>query len=216
MNLNYNLNDLIITSENNLNNFITTSENKTTSKKRIDNAENFVVCDGEYIVSKTYESDKLTNTETKTVANIMPDIMDVNVVFRDEKARVVRVLFADGLTEKAVLSPSDNFSLEQGISICITKKLLSDITGGYGTPVYNKIIKHAIQVMNKNSEAILQQKREQEEAKERIQRKEAKRAARKAAKKTKEREEAITIQKEAFLRAMHELQGELEQTEVKK
>ena len=42
--------------------------------------------------------------------------------------------------KKAVLAVNDEFSLEQGISICVTKKLFSMKTENNGSSVYNKIV----------------------------------------------------------------------------
>lgn len=74
--------------------------------------------------------------------NIMPDIIDVEEIQSGDSVKVVRVTFDDNTSEKAVLSANDHYSLEDGISICVTKKLLSDKTCGCGTAVYNKIIDH--------------------------------------------------------------------------
>lgn len=66
---------------------------------------------------------------------VLPHIKDVQTI----NNKVVIVVFADGTKEKAVLDSADTFSLEQGISICITKKLLSMKTGGNGSSTYNKL-----------------------------------------------------------------------------
>lgn len=79
-----------------------------------------------------------------TPYRIMPDIKDVSVV-DDKESKVVVVKFSDGESEKAVLSKEDTFNLEQGISICITKKLLS-MKCPNGNNLYNKIIKRAVNV----------------------------------------------------------------------
>lgn len=99
---------------------------------------------------------------------IMPDIKDVKIIESVQKTKresgniddevapiqrkVIKVIFADGSIETAILAPDDTYSLEQGISICITKKLLSDI-GVHGSSLYNKIIKRAGKVMTQNRQA---------------------------------------------------------------
>lgn len=80
-------------------------------------------------------------TQDGKVKTVMPAIVKVKPI----NNRVVIVEFADGTQEKAVLAKEDTFSLEQGISICITKKLLSNIVGSSnGSSVYNKLIDYAL------------------------------------------------------------------------
>ena len=77
--------------------------------------------------------------------------------------KIVCVDFADGTTEKAVLSEGDTFSLEQGVSICITKKLLSEKSLS-GNSLYNKIIQKALKIYdNKQKEAVQNLKKEKDE-----------------------------------------------------
>ena len=76
---------------------------------------------------------------------ILADIKSIRVAQKDEKPFVVIVKFTDGKIEKAFLQEGDTFSLEQGISICLAKKLLSEYTE-HETAVYNKIMKHAFEI----------------------------------------------------------------------
>lgn len=119
---------------------------------------------------------------------LIPDIKDVTV----HKDRVVIVEFVDGTTEKAVLHPDDKFSIEQGISICITKRLIG------GSAVYNKLIDRAMKIMKKNRLAEEKEKQEKEIRKERAKKYAAKKAARRAAK----REEYIATIAEAIARGI--------------
>ena len=119
---------------------------------------------------------------------LIPDIKDVTV----HKDRVVIVEFVDGTTEKAVLHPDDNFSIEQGVSICITKRLIG------GSAVYNKLIDRAMKIMKKNRLAEEKEKQEKEIRKERAKKYAAKKAARRAAK----REEYIATIAEAIDRGI--------------
>lgn len=138
---------------------------------------------------------------------IMPDICDVKVIQKDGAPKVVVVKFADGTKEKAVLDLTDTYSLEQGISICITKKLLGRNTP-FGGSLYNKVIKRAVNVMNENEKmaAKLAEQYEAEVAKAAkfVEKKKARAAKIAEAKK----EEAIEIQKEAYIRAIKELREE--------
>lgn len=80
---------------------------------------------------------------------LMPNIKNVRELDKNDR-RVVIVYFTDGTKTKAVLCPGDTYSFEQGISICITKKLLEVMSGGNGSGLYNKLIKHAYKVIEKN------------------------------------------------------------------
>ena len=120
--------------------------------------------------------------------DLIPDIKDVTV----HADCVVIVDFVDGTTEKAVLHPDDSFSIEQGISICITKKLVG------GSAIYNKLVERALKVKKNNEEAKAKRDAEEKERKERHKKYVAKKAARKAQK----REDYINLHKEAFLRAL--------------
>lgn len=124
----------------------------------------------------------------KSQKELIPDIKDVTI----HQNHVVIVEFVDGTTEKAVLHPDDKFSIEQGISICITKRLIG------GSAVYNKLIDRAMKIMKKNRLAEAKEKQEKEIRKERAKKYAAKKAARRAAK----REEYIATIAEAIARGI--------------
>lgn len=121
---------------------------------------------------------------------LIPDIKDITV----HNNHAVIVEFVDGTIEKAVLHPEDNFSLEQGISICITKKLVG------GSAIYNKLMERALDIKKHSEEAKAKKEAEAAERKERLK----KYAEKKAARKERKREEYINTQKEAYLRALAE------------
>lgn len=125
---------------------------------------------------------------------IMPDIKNIRV-----HGKTVMVYFADNTKTVAVLNSGDEFSLEQGISICITKKLL----GKDGGSIYNKLIRRALKVMDQNEKA----EREAEEKKEATKNRKKAAADKRDKKKAKKREEQIEIQKEAFVRAFETVAG---------
>lgn len=127
----------------------------------------------------------------KSYKELIPDIKDVTV----HQNRVVIVEFVDGTTEKAVLHPSDQFSVEQGISICITKRLVG------GSSIYNKLIDRAVKVMINNDAERTKKAKAEDERKEYNKR----RNERKARRKSERREEQIELQKEAYVRALREL-----------
>lgn len=138
------------------------------------------------LVANFYKDGFKTSTK-----ELIPDIKDVIV----HNNCVVIVEFTDGTSEKAVLHPYDEFSVEQGISICITKKLVG------GSSIYNKLINRAIKVMINNDAEKTKREQEEEARKERKKKNDEKKARRKAAK----REEYIETQKEAYIRALREV-----------
>ena len=120
---------------------------------------------------------------------IMSNIKDIRV-----HGNTVVMVFADNTKTVAVLHDEDDFNLEQGISICITKKLLGDGGGA----IYNKLIRKALKVMEQNEKAEKAAKEKEEAIKQR------KKAAvdKRNKKKAKKRDEQIEIQKEAIVRAI--------------
>jgi hypothetical protein len=124
----------------------------------------------------------------KSERRIMSDITDVRVY-----DNTVVVMFADKTRTSAVLDSDDTFSLEQGISICITKKLL----GEDGNSIYNKLITRALKVIKKNNKAVEDDKKKRAEDKKARELKKARAERRKA----KKREESISVQAEAIKRA---------------
>lgn len=134
---------------------------------------------------------------------LLPDISDVKVISK----KVVVVKFADNTEEKAVLDSADTYSLEQGISICITKKLLGRNTP-FGGSLYNKIIKRAMDVMEENEKAakfVAEQEKAANAKAEKVAAKKKAHAMKIAALK---KEDEIEMHKEAYLRAMRELRDE--------
>lgn len=141
---------------------------------------------------------------------VMPDIINVRVI-KDENGaeRAVSMTFADGTSTKAVAAIGDTFSLEMGISICITQRLIQQRVGArHYKAVYNKLIKYALKVKKKREETtqrmILQETHRQAKA----QKLAAKKQRRKARIEAEKREYEIELRKEAYLRAMRELEGE--------
>lgn len=105
----------------------------------------------------------------ETSKYLMPEFSDVRIIRDKEGFSIgVGIDFADGTKQKAICMPDDTFNLEQGITICLFKKML---TGGcyieeeYVTGVYNKLVKHAIKIRNKRIKAEEEAKKAEEEAK---------------------------------------------------
>ena len=139
-----------------------------------------------------------------TMENILKDIVlakkieliDLNVIVPN---KVVEATFSDETKEKVVLQEPDVFSLETAITILMCKKLLG------GTKEYNNMVKRVL----KDYDNKLKKKQEEKEEEERIYRKREKRKAYKAKREERrlnaEKERQIEIQKEAYIRAMKEL-----------
>lgn len=144
------------------------------------NTEGFCVSNKgntEYIPDYSTFKDKNTKSklfETYTdlgvlTGNGMTKIIPAIIKVKNVNDKVVIVQFADNTEEKAVLADGDTFSLEQGISICLTKKMLSELTGGNGSSTYNKLIDFAVHKYEDMRDF------EKREAERKVQEKEAKR-----------------------------------------
>lgn len=138
---------------------------------------------------------------------LISDVVDVCIIDKDGSPKVVVVSFADGTKEKAVLDASDTYSLEQGISICITKKLLGRNTP-YGGALYNKVIKRALDVMKNNELARECEKNAIIAAQKKAEKEAEKKKARREKIRELEAERQIEIHKEAYMRAIKAMREE--------
>ena len=155
---------------------------------------------------------RLRENEGKSY-DIMPDIVNIRVY--DDNAgnpHAVYVDFVDGTTTNAVLHDNDTYNLEHAFSVCITKKLLDQVTEGCGHQVYNKLVRHAGKVYEAIKEADEKYERAEAERKRRIEKNAEKKRKREQRRLNAEREaeeklreDLIEIQKEAFLRAFREM-----------
>ena len=109
--------------------------------------------------------------------------------------KVAKVVFYDGTIEKVVCDEDDTFSLEMAITICMAKKLYG------GTAAYNKAVRDGMKIYKR----MLERKQNEKEERERIAKKKQKRKEYLARREARRREEPIEIQKEAYVRAMKEL-----------
>ena len=126
-----------------------------------------------------------------------PEIIDVKMKVEN---KVVEVTFADFTTEKAVCIEPDVFDMERAIATCVAKKAM----GGSGA--YNNAVRKGLKVWENELK-----KHEFEKAeKERIEKKHAKLKAykqrRRERRAAEEKERQIEIQKEAYIRAMKEIE----------
>lgn len=135
---------------------------------------------------------------------LMPDFASINVIDNNGSNKVVIVEFTDGTKQKAVLDNGDSFSLEQGISICVAKKLFDVLSPGNGSSLYNKIVTRGLnaykKIQTEKQKAAEKAEREKEKYNKLVNKKRKKHEKREAAR----REAEIELQKEAYLRAMRE------------
>jgi len=135
---------------------------------------------------------------------IMSDIKSIKV-YNDKHGnqKSMTMAFNNGVSVTASVDDMDVFSMDQGITICLLKYMLNRASEGCETSIYNKLVKHANRVYENGV-------REEEAAKEEAKRLEAKHkklAAKKQRRKAKKREYEIELRKEAYIRAMNEMQN---------
>ena len=128
------------------------------------------------IYGKQFRSIKYGES-VKNSIYIMPEISDVRHIINKDNVIGVEIKFADNTKQKAICSPNDTFNLEQGISICLFKKILEDgliavnsVNKGRGTSIYNKLVNRALKVMERRIKAEEKAKKEKVEKKEKEQR----------------------------------------------
>ena len=144
---------------------------------------------------------KIKDIEVKNDPQTMESQYDKEGRF--QKPTVI-VTFTDGTVEKAAASEDDSFSLEQGISICFTKKLLSLLTTDNGSSVYNKMLHNAMKLYKAKQKEIAEKQELEQSRKEYLEKLAAKRAKRKA----KKREREISVRAEAYARALRMVKRE--------
>lgn len=113
--------------------------------------------------------------------------------------KVYEYRFVDGDIQKTVCSDSDQFSMEDSITIAYAKHFM----GGSGK--YNRAVDKAMKLLKNQKDAEEKAKKEKEDAEARRAKKAKKRAERLARKREAELEEKIAIQAEAYRRAMESL-----------
>lgn len=141
----------------------------------------------------------------ETSKYLMPEFNDVKVIRNKESSPIgVKISFADDTEQKAICMPDDIFNLEQGITICLFKKMLTcgyRIDEEYVTGIYNKLVKHAIKIRNERIKAEEEDKKAKEEAKLQEQRFQEKRRKTKAKRAKRESERRINEMAEAIKRS---------------
>ena len=109
----------------------------------------------------------------------------------------VKMTFKDGTVTTSVAQGDDEYNPEQGMIMCILQYIFMGKT-------YNNMFRKWIKADEDRKAAAEKEALAEKEAKEITARQEAKEKKRKAKRAARKREEAIEIQKEAYLRAMKE------------
>ena len=189
--------------------------------------------EGFYVSNKgntEYTPDYITFTDKNTKSKLFETYTDLGVLtengmtkiipaiikVKSVNDKVVIVQFADNTEEKAVLADGDTFSLEQGISICLTKKMLSELTGGNGSSTYNKLIDFAVhkyEDMRDFEKREAERKQQEKEAKRTL---EGKRDKKRAKRKEKEIAEYTDILAQAISKAIQSCPNLIKDNSVSK
>lgn len=177
-----------------------TNPNAAPKKRMPNKAKTVLIGDGKHLNVDIADC----NGFVGSTRYLMSDIVDVRTFEREHKSQVV-VYFADNTRETATVEYGDTYNLEQGISICIAKKLIARQVGNeYGSSIYNKLVERGLKVYKKSLAIIEKRQREEEEKKTRYQKLVEKKQAKRKKREEADRERQIEIQKEAYLRAMRE------------
>lgn len=140
----------------------------------------------------TYKDAKILECATLTPPMCFWGVKDVSV-YND---RVVTMMFDNGEVYKAICDEADKFDIERGMEVCLLKYFLN------GSKNYNNFIRD----LKKQYHNKLEEQKKEEENKKHIQHKREKKQAAKRRREERKREEQINIQKEAYIRAMKEMQ----------
>lgn len=146
----------------------------------------------------TCDWDKITDvicdaTTRKAYKLFMPEKIK-NVEFYPP---AVKMTFTDGTVTTSVAQGDDEYNPEQGMIMCILQYIFMGKT-------YNNMFRKWIKADEDRKAAAEKEALAEKEAKEIAARQEAKEQKRKAKRVARRKEEAIEIQKEAYLRAMKE------------
>lgn len=179
------------------------SINRSSLMKKIPEEANNML----YVEQERVRVDNCVNGKIVSTCNLMPDIKNIEVKYNGENNTVIFVTFADGKTEKAILDKEDEFSLEHGLLIIMFERLLND-KGVDGKSVHNKLINHALKFYKKQEKEKENNARKEATEKEKRKKIQEKAAAKKRKQAAAEKEYQIEIQKEAYIRAMKEMQEE--------
>lgn len=152
-----------------------------------------------------YFVDKYNNGTVASSRSVMPTIVDEQIYKDDDgNPRAIRMFFSDNTETCVVLQDGDTYNFEHALSICITKKILDMITGGYGHQTYNKLVRKAKKVYNDNRAKEYAAQKQIEAEKLKFEKIEAKKRKRDERLEQEAREYDINVMKEAIIRALNE------------
>lgn len=152
-------------------------------------------CDGNSRTRDLVETTStICDTTTRKAYNLFVPEKIKNVEFYPP---AVKMTFNDGAVTTSVAQGDDKYNPEQGMIMCILQYIFMGKT-------YNNMFRKWIKADEDRKAAIEKEALAEKEAKEITARQEAKEQKRKAKRAARKREEAIEIQKEAYLRAMKE------------
>lgn len=147
-----------------------------------------------------YESEAYERLLANAIAPLTPKAsFDLNEIDRVEFYPPATKLFLKaGTVVTSVARDGDEFNKEIGVIMCILKILCEGVC-------YDNVIRKLIRAEERRERKKEEDKRRETEAKEIALRQAEKQKRRRLAREAKRREEAIEIQKEAYLRAMKEM-----------
>ena len=133
-------------------------------------------------------------------------------IFPDEiNPKAVAVTFEDNDVQRAEVSGDDTFNFETGITICIAKHILHLMFSSCsGSSLLNNAVRKAIRTYNISKKKKIAAENLAKQRAERAQRRHDKRKAKREEAAFAFKEKMIEIQKEAYLRAMRELNSATE------
>jgi hypothetical protein len=149
---------------------------------------------------------------------LIPKIADIKIERFGQTT--IRVRFKDNTEETAVLAAGDTFDLENGINICLIKRLLSAVSNGNGSALYNKLYSYGAKeyknIMSEKLEKARKAREGQEIRERRIRKKNRKMRERveKRRKRDKERNEDIDYLVDTIRDLMRALKDTLEDEEM--
>ena len=171
---------------------INSANNGTKKEKEVrEDTKTKIVIKNNKIYVRYYE-----NGFYKSEKQIIPDFKDLKIY-----NNTVVMFFTDGTKTSAVLDAEDVFNIEQGISTCITKRLL----GEDGSAIYNKLIKRALGVKKQNEDKAYEEERKKQEIADKKEKYRLKKQKRNERKLKEQREAQIETMKEAYVRAFKEV-----------
>lgn len=125
------------------------------------------ICEDTSVKAKREEPDESVDTKSRVVEGLGTlklvtykdgykaktlDVAKPKKIDFFSNGRGVKVTYADGTSEKAVLAiDTEEERQEAAIAICALKKLLGDLTTqGYGSNLYNKLMEQTVKIDKKN------------------------------------------------------------------